>query len=62
MSRVNTGIIISRSWIRASWYNYENNQQGTAIQVNLLFLVSSTCCRRCFRPSSAALNCSYSIW
>jgi len=31
---------------------YESNQQGATIQVNLLFLVSSTCFRRCFRPSS----------
>jgi len=27
-----------RSWIRASWYNYESNQQDATIQVNLLFL------------------------
>jgi hypothetical protein len=25
-----------RSWIRASWYNYENNQQDGTIEVNLL--------------------------
>jgi hypothetical protein len=33
---------------------YENNQQVAAIQVNLLFLVSSTCFGRCFGPSSGA--------
>jgi len=27
-----------RSWIRASWYDYESNQQDAIIQVNLLFL------------------------
>ena len=37
------------------------NQVAT-IQVNLLFLVSSTCFGRCFRPSSGALDCIYSIW
>ena len=51
-----------RSWIRASWYNYESNQKVAMIQVNLLFLVSSTCFGPCFRPSSGALDCSYSIW
>jgi len=25
------GISIWRSWIRASWYNYENNQQDATI-------------------------------
>jgi len=49
-----------RSSIRAvSWYNYESNQQDATIQVNLLFLVSSTCFGRCFRPSSGALHCIY---
>jgi len=42
--------------------NYESNQQDTTIQINLLFLVSSTCFGRCFRPSSGALKCIYSIW
>ena len=51
---------IWRSWIRPSWYNYESNQPDATIQVNLLFLVSSTCFRRCFRPSSGALDCIYS--
>ena len=50
------------SWIRASWYNYESNQQDATIYVNLLFLVSSTCFGWCFRSSSGALNCIYSIW
>jgi hypothetical protein len=38
-----------------------SNQQDANIQVNLLFLVSSTCFGRCFRPSSEALDCIYSI-
>jgi len=42
--------------------NYESSQQDANIQVNLLFVVSSTCFGRCFRPSSGALNCIYSIW
>jgi len=50
-----------RSWIRALWYNYENNQQDAIVQVNLLFHVSSTCFGRCFCPSSEALDCIYSI-
>ena len=41
---------------------YESNQQDATIEVNLLFLVSSTCFERCFRPSSGALDCIYSIW
>jgi hypothetical protein len=32
------------------------------MQVNLLFLVSSTCFGRCFRLSSGARDCIYSIW
>jgi len=31
------------------------------VQVNLLFLVGSTCFGRCFRPSSGALDCIYSF-
>jgi len=42
--------------------NYESNQQDATVQVNLLFLVSSTCFGRCFRPSSGALYSIYSIW
>ena len=42
--------------------NYESNQQDATVQVNLLFLVSSTCFGRCFRLSSGALDCIYSIW
>jgi hypothetical protein len=57
-------------WVRASWCNYERinkiqlwkNQQDTTIQVNLLFLVSSTCFGQCFRPSLGALDCVCSIW
>jgi hypothetical protein len=42
---------------RSSWNNYESNQQDATVQVNLLFLVDSTCFGRCFRPSSGALDC-----
>ena len=42
--------------------NYESNQQGAIIQVNLLFLVSSSCFGQCFRPTPGALDCIYSIW
>jgi len=49
-------------WIRATWYSYESNQQDATLQVNLLFPVSSTCFGRCFRLSSGALDCIYSIW
>jgi hypothetical protein len=42
--------------------NHERNQQYATIQVNLLFLVSSTCFGRCFRPSSGALDCICRIW
>jgi len=45
-----------------SRFNYENNQQDATIQVNLLFLVRSTCFGRCFRSSSGALDFIYSIW
>ena len=34
----------------------------TTIQVNLLFLVGSTCFGGCFRPSSGALDCIHSFW
>ena len=51
-----------RSWICASWYDYENNQQDAIIQVNLLFLVGSTCFGRCFHPSAGELDCIYSFW
>jgi hypothetical protein len=40
----------------------ETVHRDTTIDVNLLFLVSSTCFGRCFRPSSGALYCIYSIW
>jgi hypothetical protein len=42
--------------------NHESNQQYATIQVNLLFLVSSTCFGRCFRPSPGTLDCICSIW
>jgi len=42
-------------------YDYENNQQDATTQINLLFLVSSTCFGQCFRPSSGALDCIYSF-
>jgi hypothetical protein len=50
------------AYISMTNYDYESNQQDAAIQVNLLFLVSSTCFGRCFRQSSGALDCIYSIW
>jgi len=40
----------------SQWYYYESNQQDATIQVNLLFLVSSTCFGPCFRPLSGALD------
>jgi len=40
---------------------YESNQQDATIQVNLLFLVNSTCFGPCFLPSSGALDCIYSM-
>jgi hypothetical protein len=45
-----------------SCYDSESNEQVATISVNLLFLVSSTCFGRLFRPSSGALDCIYSIW
>jgi len=42
--------------------NYESNQQDATVQVNLLFLVSSTCFGRCFRSSSGERDSIYSIW
>ena len=51
-----------RAECQAMNYVYESNQQDATMQVNLLFLVSSTCFGRCFRPSSGALDCIYSIW
>jgi hypothetical protein len=38
------------------------NKIHIRIQVNSFFLVSSTCFWRCFRPSSGAFDCIYSIW
>jgi len=51
-----------RILIKTLPYCYVCNQQDANIQVNLLFLVSSTCFGRCFRPSSGTLDCIYSIW
>jgi len=42
--------------------NYESNQQDATIYVNLLFLVTSICFGRCFRPPTGTLDCIYSIW
>ena len=40
-----------------------DDQQGTTIiWLIYLFLISSTCFGRCFRPSSEALDCIYSFW
>jgi hypothetical protein len=60
--RIRCPFVSWRSWIRASWYNYESNQQDATRYVNLLFLVSSTCFGRCFRPLSGAIYCIYSVW
>jgi len=51
-----------RRWEDNIQMDYKSNQQDATIQVNLLFLVSCTCFGRCFRPSSGALDCIYSIW
>jgi len=61
-SFLNTVLESWRSWVHALWYNYERNQHDATIQVNWLFLVSSTCFGQCFRPSSGVLDCIYSIW
>ena len=59
--QTNEGVIQSANVER--WcYNYESNQQDATLQVNLLFLVSSTCFGRCFRPSPGALDCIYSFF
>jgi hypothetical protein len=41
---------------------YKSNQLDATLQVNLLFLVISTCFGLCFRSSSVTLVCIYSIW
>ena len=38
-----------------------DNQQDATILI-YLFLISSTCFGRCFRPSSGAYHCNYSFW
>jgi hypothetical protein len=38
-------------------YDYESDQQDATIQLNLLFLVGSTCFGQCFRTSSEANDC-----
>ena len=40
--------------------DHENNQQDALYR--LLFHLGFTCFGRCFRPSSGALDCIYSIW
>jgi hypothetical protein len=42
--------------MKNSVFIYESNQQDATLQVNLLFLISPTCFRRCFRPPSGALD------
>jgi hypothetical protein len=60
------GNVISKQVVtnmaRRNAVDYESNQQDATIQVNLLFLVSSTCFGRCLPSSSGALDCIYSIW
>jgi hypothetical protein len=36
--------------------DYESNKRDAIIQVNLVFLIGSTCFGQCFRPSSGALD------
>jgi len=38
-----------------------DNQQDATVLISL-FLISSTCFGRCFRPSSGACHCNYSFW
>jgi hypothetical protein len=57
-TKVVTRVILN---VRSSTCNYESNQQDANLQVNLLFLVGSTCFGRCFRLSSEALDCIYSF-
>jgi hypothetical protein len=40
----------------------EEEEKDASIHVNLIFLFSSTCFGRCFRPLSVELDCIYSIW
>jgi hypothetical protein len=42
--------------------NYKSNQHDPNINVNLLFLMNTTCFGRCFRPSLGARVCIYGIW
>ena len=37
-------------------------QQDATFRFIYLYRISSTCFRRCFRPSSGALGCIYSFW
>jgi len=45
-----------RRYVLIYRFVYKSNQQDATIQINLLFLVGSTCFGRCFRPSSGALD------
>jgi len=60
ITRVLKCIHLSTNSLKA--YEYETDQQDATIQVNLLFLVASTCFGRCFRPSSGVHDCIYSFW
>ena len=39
-----------------------DDQQDATFWFIYLFLISSTCFGRCFRPSSGAFDCIYSFW
>ena len=60
-TKLNTKSVESKKE-RSTKVDYESNQQGAIISVNLLFLVGSTFFGRCFRPSSGALDGIYSFW
>ena len=54
--------IIRSTWLYLLHLLVFTQQDALYIYINLLFQVSSTCFGQCFRPSSGALGCIYSIW
>ena len=60
---VSKGSVVLRiqNEVSAEIINHEFDQRDATIWVHLLFLASSTCFERCFRPSSGALDFIYSI-
>jgi len=55
-------MVQSSCFLNAYDHDYESNEQDATIQVNLLFLVNTTCFGRSFCPPSGALDCIYSFW